>query len=437
MNFADHSQIIDFVIWFMFSKAANRTDKGGQHLLCQGFRRNVTARSFQEDPVVATGMPGITSTHPNGHVEAIKSSPWPEILLLMGKDGERMMIDLIVECGIFVLVSKGHGTYYQLSGKPLSELQVLPKLGIQRAPDPTAKTKRASAEDKPVVRNASSITFVRSRALYARAGLNAKGNVCFGLGHVHVLSRTRYAPARKPAGPCETLDLFLSAKDRINTLHLLMYIFPRQFNLHNVFTSDVEPRGSTVQPFKDYTLREDEIHKSYKELTSVKTPKRLRGLTSELVRKLQIRHSRCSYKEMLTYYCAASPSSLKDYTQTSSIASTAFETQVSVSSKASTALASSGSSLGIYPPLPKPSLVNFATSTAKVSAFCRACLFRLLPRELWGMGKVRVHNERVFYRNVDRFVSLRRYENLSLHEISQGMKASQIPWRLLATTLLT
>jgi len=37
----------------------------------------------------------------------------------MGKDGERTMMDLILDCGIFLPVRSGHGSYYQLSGKSI------------------------------------------------------------------------------------------------------------------------------------------------------------------------------------------------------------------------------------------------------------------------------------------------------------------------------
>jgi hypothetical protein len=85
----------------------------------------------------------------------------------------------------------------------------------------------------------------------------------------------------------------------------MMYIFPRQFGLHNVFTNEVDSR-QTVQPFKDYTLREDEISKKYPLPIIPKIPKRLRGRAMELVGKLQIRHRRCSYKELLERYCSVS-----------------------------------------------------------------------------------------------------------------------------------
>jgi telomerase reverse transcriptase len=82
----------------------------------------------------------------------------------------------------------------------------------------------------------------------------------------------------------------------------MMYIFPRQFGLHNVFTSEVDSQ-KTVQPFMDYTLREDEISKKYPSHSPPKIPKRLRGKATELVKKMQVLHSRCSYKELIEYYC--------------------------------------------------------------------------------------------------------------------------------------
>jgi len=82
----------------------------------------------------------------------------------------------------------------------------------------------------------------------------------------------------------------------------MLYIFPRQFGLHNVFTSNVDTR-ETAQPFKDYTLREDEINEKYSLKQSAKVPRRLRGKPTDLVRKLQVEHSQCPYKLLLEYYC--------------------------------------------------------------------------------------------------------------------------------------
>lgn len=95
----------------------------------------------------------------------------------------------------------------------------------------------------------------------------------------------------------------------------MRYIFPRQFGLHNVFTSKVNPRECTM-PFKDYTLREDDIHGSMcRQLGSkaadvhemakwkLRVPKRLRGDVVKLIEKLRILNHRCSYTELLRHYC--------------------------------------------------------------------------------------------------------------------------------------
>ena len=70
----------------------------------------------------------------------------------------------------------------------------------------------------------------------------------------------------------------------------------------------------------------------------------------------------------------------------------------------------------------KPSLMDHATPDSIVSAFCRAILKRIIPLDFWGNTDVRDHNESVFYGKVHSFVRMRRFESLSLHEISQGIK---------------
>ena len=109
-------QIVDFAIWAMMSKVSGSNGRF-QHLLCQGYRKDITARSVHRDEMTPCAIPGVISTYPNNHVAAMKASPWPEILALMGREGERMMIDLILDCGIFMSIASGQGSYHQLSGK--------------------------------------------------------------------------------------------------------------------------------------------------------------------------------------------------------------------------------------------------------------------------------------------------------------------------------
>ena len=95
----------------------------------------------------------------------------------------------------------------------------------------------------------------------------------------------------------------------------MRHIFPRQYGLHNVFTSVVDKR-ETAMAFKDYTLREKEIHqamsrkipaaKCTEELVTrwkQRVPKRLRGEAVALVDKMRKLNKRCSYMELLRHYC--------------------------------------------------------------------------------------------------------------------------------------
>jgi telomerase reverse transcriptase len=66
--------------------------------------------------------------------------------------------------------------------------------------------------------------------------------------------------------------------------------------------------------------------------------------------------------------------------------------------------------------------MDLATPSANVSAFCRAVLGRVIPDEFFGTGEDQTHNKQVLMKNVDRFIELRRFETLSLHDVMQGMK---------------
>lgn len=106
---------MDFAIWLLFSKC-RASDGNVPHLLCQGFRKEIALRSIRTAQDTSTAIPGVVSTYPNSHVIAMKALPWPRVLTLMGNEGEGVMIDLILDCGIYVSLESGRGNYYQLSG---------------------------------------------------------------------------------------------------------------------------------------------------------------------------------------------------------------------------------------------------------------------------------------------------------------------------------
>ena len=224
----------------------------------------------------------------------------------------------------------------------------------------------------------------------------------------------------------------------------MKYMFPRQFGLHNVFTSTVDPR-ETAQSFKDYTLREQEIsqveRRTLLRLNSDKIdprnvkqhlPKRLRGSPFNLVRKLQVLHSQCSYHELFKHYCPKPQfkgherrkRTIQKLTSPATKTSMPHITQVSQPP-------SSSNSISIAPKLPaapsNPSFTSLATPHSEVSAFCRAVLVRVIPNRFWGDCAQGLENKGVVMRHVDKFIRLRRFENMSLHTVCQRLKVNCSP----------
>ncbi|KAG7118581.1 Telomerase reverse transcriptase like protein [Verticillium longisporum] len=304
------AEIVDFVVWLLFSQQGSNTT-WPKHLLCDGFRRNATHAA-------TSAIPGLLSMYPNHHVQALKKSPWPELLMLLGKSGESIMIDLLVDGAMFTPIQAG-----------LDNI---------------------------------------SRMMYARAALNTRGLVLFGFRHIHVLNRCPL-PGMTMLG---TVESGIPSKFEDSTRKLLMYVFPRQFGLHNVFSSEVD-RRQTTQKFQDYTLREDEIKSLYPQSGRSGTdkpkslPKRLRGEVVRLIQRLQ--------------------------------PTVTFET-----------------------------ITDLATPVAHVSAFCQAVLAKLIPDDFWGSGSSRRSNKQLVMTKVHHFVKLRRFESLSLSEVASGLKVTDIGW---------
>lgn len=217
----------------------------------------------------------------------------------------------------------------------------------------------------------------------------------------------------------------------------MMYIFPRQFGLHNVFTSQVDTLH-TAQKFQDYTLREEEIASAFQHTSKAQIgsripqlPKRLRGDAKRLVEGLQIRHGRCSYWELLRHYC---PTALEKPHRFSKTRATGDHTSTGKPAKDDLQsrfprkhARKPPSSTQLLPMSTTQTLVDLACSPSNVSAFCQAVLSKIIPEEFWGDGDTRSHNKAVCLRKVDHFIKLRRFETMSLHEIAQDFKVGTPP----------
>ncbi|KAJ5817557.1 reverse transcriptase [Penicillium robsamsonii] len=458
------SEVVDFVIWKLFNHN-NGSYQKQQHLLTYGFQRQSMGRTAQ-----ATSIPGIVSQVANQNVQVLTEGAWAEVLGLLGSNGEDIMMQLLFDCGIFAAINAQKGIYYQLSGLPLSDLKPLSDAspGVNgfaaTAQDPMPTTGPGHSEDEAerkqnsdkTTQTPNDIVFLRRRILYGRA--ESKKQVSSGLGQTHVLSR------------------FSSLDSMAQTVHVMKYIFPRQFGLLNVFTLGPEARKN-VDASKSFIFRESEIARLEEEkqlqrprlgnefadadsggVRSVKVPKRLRGVTIELVRKLRNRNARCSYGGLLQYYCpteqtgprrhgtfvATSTPDTKKSEPISSLQSN-LVTQVRVNHPSSSDSSSQTSDdvSGLEPHMAidpskvdanklvrknPVSLTDYATPASSVSAFCRAAIQKVIPRQFWGVGPDGISNLRLVLRHVDRFIKLRRFESLSLHEVCKGVKTTSIPW---------
>ncbi|KAF2831905.1 hypothetical protein CC86DRAFT_82738 [Ophiobolus disseminans] len=401
-------EVVDFVIWLLFRRSASHKPS---HLLCHGFQRAGganPANNTDKDPT--TSVPGLVARSPNSHVRALKEPVWCRLQALLGQGGDRIIIDMLLECALFCPVEGGTGNLCQLSGSPISDLKHDQKRKDDQANgeiDQVAKEVLPSQRSEQ--KSPGAITFVRSRMLYAKAALNAKGGVRFGMRHIHVLNR------------------FPDRSDSDQSIHILRYIFPRQFGLHNVFTSKVN-RRETAMPYKDYTLREMEIHRNMTrvlhdkatdtkevQLSKSRVPKRLRGATMALIDRLRTLNHRCSYTELLRHYCPIKClplSSKPDWRkQPLESKSTTNSTPVHVDSGA------------VEDAIPnnqdaEQCFTDMACSTADVSAFCRATVAKVIPNGFWGDD----NNKRIIMYWIDQFISLRRFESLTLHQVTQNVQ---------------
>lgn len=378
--YSDTLKIVDFVIWLLFRKEP--PGQKPQNLLCQGLQRYMPTNGHDQDAAPVPEIPGVWSIFGNVQVAALKSHPWTGVTNLLGDKAEILMSDMLLHCGIFSPVADS-SNFSQMAGTPLHELTALP-ISVAETPigphNPTKISSPAEAPTRSPSVGTSSIRFVRHRMFYARPATTPDKRVKFGLNPIHVLNRLRVT------------------EDLQETHHVMKYMFPRQFHLHNVFTSTID-RKETAQHLKDYTIREQEISKHarlrrrgkpgephHARLPSL--PKRLRGQIVELIHRTRVRHSRCPFSVLLNYYCPIS-----------SAHSASLDTTL-----------------------------QQATRPSQVASFCRAVIRKIFPSALFGDASVAAHNMKSLERYVDHFIRMRRHETMSLHDALQDIKLRGVPW---------
>lgn len=109
-----NSQTVDLVIWLLFRR--HHSAHKPPHLLCHGFQRASARGQNGLMLSAAPAIPGIVSHYPNANVDTVKGPLWSRIHSMLGPGGDRIMQDLLLDCGIFCSVEGQIGNYYQLSG---------------------------------------------------------------------------------------------------------------------------------------------------------------------------------------------------------------------------------------------------------------------------------------------------------------------------------
>lgn len=175
------------MIWCLFKRS---TSHKPTHLLCHGFQRAGNTRrepSNNENP--SCSIPNLQEQQPNSYRQTLKEPVWCRLHALLGQRGDRIIMDMLLGCSIFIPVDAHSGNYYQLSGVPASEiksdeLQKSNTAKVNADQEAVNELSRIQSERK----TPGAITFVRNRMLYAKPALNAKGGVRFGLRHIRAFS---------------------------------------------------------------------------------------------------------------------------------------------------------------------------------------------------------------------------------------------------------
>lgn len=160
----------------------------------------------------------------------------------------------------------------------------------------------------------------------------------------------------------------------------------------------------------------------------VPAPSRAKSLPRALapvLDELQDRHDRCSYSELLNYYCSKGITSFSEIS-TSNL-SMSLGKRFWTQSAGQTSIETSADAEPHKDLLQfrKEVFTNYSTSPADVAAFVTAVMHSVLPVSLVGRN-----NLTNLVRHISRFIALRRYESLSLGHFMHLLKYKEVPWMI-------
>jgi len=190
-------EVVDFVIWLLFKRSPSHSRP--QHLLSQGFDRQAAKGQHGLQLSAVPGIPGIICQYSNPHIETVVSPAWCHLLSSLGEGGDVVMVDLLLECCLFIPIGDNTKSLKQFSGTnfmfpclfansdglvgvPLSSLQPSVSLPGEVGAKPGQHVHKAPfSRFCAMPRQPSSIKFVRNRMFFAQPSMSAANKIKFGL----------------------------------------------------------------------------------------------------------------------------------------------------------------------------------------------------------------------------------------------------------------
>ena len=128
---------MEFALNHLFNSISCQSEKPS-HVLCNGYKQSLNSRRGPER--TRLGFCGVNDAEADTNASIMQGKVWQTLLKLLGKDGDQVMLDLILHCGIFVSVSVGKNNLYQLSG---NRARFLARIGANPCRNSLAETSRA------------------------------------------------------------------------------------------------------------------------------------------------------------------------------------------------------------------------------------------------------------------------------------------------------
>ncbi|EDL37055.1 telomerase reverse transcriptase isoform 1 [Mus musculus] len=422
--------------------------------LCERNERNVLAFGFELLNEARGGPPmaftsSVRSYLPNTVIETLRvSGAW---MLLLSRVGDDLLVYLLAHCALYLLVPPSCA--YQVCGSPLYQIcattDIWPSVSASYRPTrPVGRNftnlrflqqiKSSSRQEAPKPLALPSRGTKRHLSLTSTSVPSAKKARCYPVPRVEEGPHRQVlptpsgkswvpSPARSPEVPTAEKDL--SSKGKVSDLSLSGSVCCKHKPSSTSLLSPPRQNAFQLRPFIEtrhflYSRGDGQERLNPSFLLSNLQPnltgaRRLveiiflgsRPRTSgplcrthrlsrrywqmrPLFQQLLVNHAECQYVRLLRSHCR-------------------FRT---ANQQVTDALNTSPPHL--------MDLLRLHSSPWQVYGFLRACLCKVVSASLWGTR----HNERRFFKNLKKFISLGKYGKLSLQELMWKMKVEDCHW---------